>query len=191
MSNPASIPKAYLPAILWMVVISAFSHHQNFETGLSCDFLLKKGAHTVEFGVLALLLYRAQSSTFFAWVQRHAEKAWAWSVFFAVFDECHQAFVPTRTASPRDVVIDSLGAFLALALLRFFSSCPPNPETLPTSSVIAVLKKPEETQKPRRGISAKNRTRSTRRHPIPRDSEKRPLRIGSRKKAPIQRKKRQ
>jgi VanZ family protein len=42
--------------------------------------------------------------------------ALAVAIIFAVTDEYHQAFVPTRGSSPVDVMIDSCGAALGLAL---------------------------------------------------------------------------
>jgi VanZ family protein len=39
------------------------------------------------------------------------------AALYAVTDEIHQAFVPTRNASPVDVLIDAVGAAIAMLLL--------------------------------------------------------------------------
>ena len=51
----------WLPVIVWAIVIFAFS---SFPTGQASgidwqDFIVKKTAHIVEYGILTLLLYRA------------------------------------------------------------------------------------------------------------------------------------
>ena len=40
---------------------------------------------------------------------------------FAASDEFHQSFVPTRTASAHDVMIDCMGAFVAVAICLIFA----------------------------------------------------------------------
>lgn len=109
----------WAPAVAWMAVIFAFSHHANIETGLSCDFTVKKAAHTLEYALLALALNHALGGRWGAFGPWAARKAWALSTLYAVTDEFHQWFIPTRTATPRDVVIDSLGAAVGLALLHW------------------------------------------------------------------------
>lgn len=75
---------------------------------------VRKAAHVVEYFILGLLLFRAfrggSNSSFH----------WRWSLFaltvvviWAAGDEFHQFFVPTRSASPVDVGIDTAGGMLA------------------------------------------------------------------------------
>ena len=57
-----------------------------------------------------------------AWVEPRWTLRWAvlseiMAVIFASLDEFHQSFVPSRTASPYDVALDSLGALFALLVL--------------------------------------------------------------------------
>jgi len=106
----------WAPALLWMGVIFSFSQHSNIETGLSCDFSIKKTAHFFEYGLLALAFYRALKGSWRICLPNIAQKAWALATLYAVTDEFHQWFVPTRTATPRDVVIDSIGAATILAV---------------------------------------------------------------------------
>jgi len=103
-----------------MSVIFAFSKHANIETGLSCDFTLKKTAHCFEYAFLALAFYHALKGSWRTYLATQAHKAWALATLYAVSDEFHQWFVPTRTATPRDVVIDSIGAAVGIGLLRLF-----------------------------------------------------------------------
>jgi VanZ family protein len=43
-------------------------------------------------------------------------------VIFAVSDEFHQSFIPSRTSSPYDAMIDVCGAFLGLAICWMFAT---------------------------------------------------------------------
>lgn len=74
--------------------------------------------HVGEYAVLALLLLRAQRSSG-ALPGTHSRAiaiAALLSVLYAISDEFHQSFVPNRHPSPFDVLIDALGASLALGL---------------------------------------------------------------------------
>lgn len=86
-------------------------------------FIARKCAHTTEYAILAALLWRA-----FRRPVKNDLRPWNWPqagwVLLTVFlyagsDEFHQIFVPTRTASIHDVVIDTLGG--AAALLAIWS----------------------------------------------------------------------
>ena len=48
--------------------------------------------------------------------------AWLAAGIFAVTDEFHQSFVPSRTASPIDVMIDICGALAGLAICWIFAA---------------------------------------------------------------------
>jgi VanZ family protein len=78
---------------------------------------IRKSAHFSEYFVFALFLYRGV---------RSSRKGWRWSwgltalfiaAAYSTLDEIHQAFVFTRTASPYDSLLDSAGAFVAIAVL--------------------------------------------------------------------------
>ena len=86
-------------------------------TVLRVQFFMRKLAHVLEYAVLAVLLYRAFVHT----VLRGRRALSAGLVLllcaaYAATDEFHQAFVPSRTASLRDVMIDICGATLAVIL---------------------------------------------------------------------------
>ena len=83
-------------------------------------FLIRKGAHVSEYAVLAWLAWRVflgvRHSTKAPQPLRAALLAWGLSVMYAVSDEWHQTFVPTRVGTPWDVLIDAAGAALGMAL---------------------------------------------------------------------------
>jgi len=105
------ILKFWLPPILWGLVIFSFS---SFKVGTATeiywkDFIIKKTAHVIEYGILATLLYRAM-------VNSDIEKKKAiWlsiliAFLYGLTDEFHQSFTPGREPHLRDVIIDTIGA---------------------------------------------------------------------------------
>lgn len=87
------------------------------------QYVIRKGAHTVEYAILAVLLWRARRQPV-----RGDARPWQWSeagfalglaITFAASDELHQAFVPSREGRVGDVFIDSAGAVLGVASLWF------------------------------------------------------------------------
>ena len=97
---------AWLPVVVWAGLIFALSSVPSLSSGLGTwDTVLRKGAHVVEYAVLAALLLRA--------LERELP-AFAVTVAYAVTDEIQQHFVRGRHASPLDVLIDAVGAGLGL-----------------------------------------------------------------------------
>lgn len=91
--------------------------HISGEAIAQVQFLIRKGGHVTEYAVLAALLARVAVNRL--WPQRMWQSATAvflLSAAFAAGDEFHQRFVPSRTASPRDVAIDCAGALIGIAL---------------------------------------------------------------------------
>ena len=88
------------------------------EAIVQVHFLLRKCAHLTEYAILAILLrralYRGTNLRAKPWVFFMA--IWFVCGIFAASDEFHQSFVPSRTASLNDVLIDISGAFFGLAL---------------------------------------------------------------------------
>jgi len=81
------------------------------------QLIARKTAHVSEYAVLSLLIFRAWANT--VWPSRLAGAALITllvSGAFAATDEFHQSFVPSRTASARDVMIDITGAILGLLI---------------------------------------------------------------------------
>ena len=84
-------------------------------------FLVRRGAHVFEYGVLALLAVRALWLTWPGRVVRAAAAALARVLAVAALDEAHQARLAARSGSPADVALDLAGgaaALCALGLLR-------------------------------------------------------------------------
>jgi len=120
------------PVIRWV-----FPHLPNRQVDAAV-FFLRKCAHFIEYAILAMLVWRASSAAQRpdatsprAWRWRPALLAFALVVAYAISDEIHQAFVPTRQASAVEVLIDSTGAAFGLAVLRFltFRRGPPKLES--------------------------------------------------------------
>jgi len=132
--------KYWLPVLLWMIFIFIGStdlmsaeHTSRFlvpflrwvapdistATIESIQLLVRKGAHLTEYAILAALLYRGfrQGRDDF-W--RAATAALVVAAAYASLDEFHQSFVASRTGTPRDVMIDTCGAMIGLALCVVF-----------------------------------------------------------------------
>jgi len=108
----ASRVRAWIPVVLWAGVIFAFSSIPSLSTGLGTwDLVLRKLAHATEFGLLAVLLYRALLQAPVALLVASA---------YAVTDELHQSFVRGREAAPRDWAIDTAGAAIGIVLYRLW-----------------------------------------------------------------------
>jgi VanZ family protein len=108
---PASAAlRAWTPVVVWAAVIFAFSSVPDLGTGLGTwDLVLRKLAHGVEFAVLGALLLRALRDELPALVA---------GIAYAVTDELHQHFVPGRVGAPLDVLFDSVGVALGIAVWR-------------------------------------------------------------------------
>lgn len=132
----------YLPLILWMGFISYASTAEfsaintsrfigplvqwlwpgiSDERLLLVHFITRKAAHFCEYAILGFLAARALSSSSRMILQRHWFSI-ALSVIgvYAFLDEFHQSFVPSRTASVYDSLIDICGALVALTSYRIF-----------------------------------------------------------------------
>ena len=101
-------------------VLRFIDPHMSFATMERVHFLARKMGHVTEYAVLAVLTLRALRVLGDVPVAR-----WSWPIAFVALgmsaaygatDEIHQLFVPTRGPSVHDVVIDSCGAAVGLAL---------------------------------------------------------------------------
>ncbi|WMT19914.1 VanZ family protein [Parageobacillus toebii] len=124
--------------VIWCIVIYSFSEsslftgentkrileavlsylpfgHDGDDASSPLNFIVRKLAHLTEFGILAVLVWRALERGRMAYVG-----AWVFATVYAMTDEWHQSFEPGRTAAPTDVAIDSCGAFLALLFVRLY-----------------------------------------------------------------------
>jgi VanZ family protein len=135
---------AWIPAVIWLGVItiestSTFSSENtgrflfpllHFLFGLDrvrfapWHFLLRKGGHVFGYGILSALLFRAWRTTIPVPGSPRWSIIWARTALFmtalvASLDEWHQTFLPSRTGSIRDVVLDSAAALATQVLLYF------------------------------------------------------------------------
>lgn len=108
--------------ILWSIVHAIYggiSIHQ-FEV---LHFLVRKTAHVTTYGLLSVFAFfswRATLPSPARWTLRWSALAVLLAVLAGSLDEFHQMFVPSRTASPRDVLLDTIGAIcfqVVLAIL--------------------------------------------------------------------------
>lgn len=106
----------WVPPLALMAVIFVLSAQPNLNSGLGwIDHVGRKVVHASEYGLLCLLWWRAlRTVTFF---ERALAGACAIAVAYAVSDEWHQRYVHGRHSSWVDVLIDSLGAGLAVVLI--------------------------------------------------------------------------
>ena len=103
----------WAPPVLLMGVIFVFSAQPDLNSGLGvADTIGRKIIHACEYALLAFLWWRAVATTS---LRPHAlPLAFLLTVAYAGTDEYHQTFVHGRHGTPVDVLIDSLGAALAL-----------------------------------------------------------------------------
>lgn len=116
MKKFSDIVPRWLPALLMMLVIFGFSSRADNELPdfQTWDYLIKKSAHVVVYGLLALSYLHMLPG-------RNYKLAWLLALVYAVTDEFHQSFVPGRHASMVDaLVFDNFGAVVALFLHRRF-----------------------------------------------------------------------
>ena len=82
------------------------------------QMLIRKVGHVTEYAILAILLWRAiRLGT--AWSSKRwilLLAIWIGCAFFAATDEFHQSFVPSRTSSFHDMMIDICGALIGLTI---------------------------------------------------------------------------
>jgi VanZ family protein len=134
--------RAWFPALIWLGIIavestSTFSA-QNTSRFLypilhflfsldpvrfvSWHFYLRKSGHVIGYGILSVLLFRAWRAS--VRVSGNPQWAWSWSIdailmttLVASLDEWHQSFLPSRTGTVHDVVLDSAAVVLAQLLV--------------------------------------------------------------------------
>lgn len=101
-----------------MVVIFAFSSFPaselpNFDRA---DRIVKKGGHALGYGLLALSYLRGLKGDNKDVHSRWLYLAWVMAVLYSATDEFHQSFIPGRQPAATDILIDALGAAVALLL---------------------------------------------------------------------------
>ena len=81
--------------------------HVSAETLATINFLIRKAAHVVAYGILGALAWRAAG---------RAGVAMLIVLVVATVDEWHQSTTALRSGSPWDVLLDLAGAAIAISL---------------------------------------------------------------------------
>lgn len=143
-SSTKRILRVWLPSAAWLAIIALESTNLgsaehtgrilfpilHFLFGLDMarfatwHILLRKTGHFVGYFVLSVLLFRSWRATFprlsTRWCVQWATIAFLMSLLISSMDEWHQTFLPSRTGTLRDVVLDCTAAFLAQVILLVF-----------------------------------------------------------------------
>jgi len=134
--------KAWIAAILWLILIAIessallsahntsrilypllhFLFRLDRERFAVWHFYIRKSGHVFGYGTLSILLFRAWRATLPApgnlkWTFRWANIAILGTALVASLDEWHQTFIPSRTGSVRDVVLDTSAGIAAQVLV--------------------------------------------------------------------------
>lgn len=108
----------WFAVFFWMGVIYYFSNQPDLRSAFepAWDYVLRKGAHFLEYFTLCYLLYRAIGAHGIPVVPAIFMSIVV-AVGYAVSDEWHQGWIAGRVGSPIDVSIDTLGILACAALL--------------------------------------------------------------------------
>jgi VanZ family protein len=140
--NQKNLLKAWIAAILWLIIIAIESTNLassantsrilypllHYLFGLDLPrfeywhFFIRKGGHVVGYAILSILAFRAWRETFPAhgnplWTVRWSAIAMLMTAFVASLDEWHQSFIPSRTGRWQDVVLDTCAGIAAQVLI--------------------------------------------------------------------------
>ena len=133
--------RPWVPAIVWAIIISwastdmfSASHtsvivipllralfpHASLETIERLHFFIRKLGHFTEYFLFSLFLFRGARGRNDGWQLRWAIWALAIAAGYSALDEFHQSFVPSRTASPWDSLLDTTDAAAGQIVLGFW-----------------------------------------------------------------------
>jgi VanZ family protein len=145
-SSTKRLLRVWFPTAVWLAIIATestdlgsaqhtgrilypifhFLFHMNQETFAAWHLFLRKTGHVIGYSILSVLFFRSWRVTFprlnTQWCLPWAAVALLSTALVAVLDEWHQSFLPSRTGTVRDVILDSTAALVAqiavFALLR-------------------------------------------------------------------------
>ncbi|GAC1400178.1 MAG: hypothetical protein NVSMB68_15200 [Thermoanaerobaculia bacterium] len=123
----------WLPALAWSAVLILLSGRSGSSsvTGRVLElilppssdlfeplhYIIRKTLHVLAYGLLGALDFRAVRGPRRGWTLRWSALAVILATAIASLDEWHQSFVPGRTGSPVEVLVDCAGATLAQMFL--------------------------------------------------------------------------
>ena len=109
----------FTPAVLYYALIF-FLSSLSFEGQVRIPFL-DKGVHLVEFGLLGFFLSLGYFLSLKSSFRIKSSFTVASGILLGCLDEIHQYFVPNRSLEVMDMVADSIGIFIGLAVFYYFS----------------------------------------------------------------------
>jgi hypothetical protein len=131
----------WLPSVIWLAVIAIestdlgssahtarflypmfhFLFGMNMARFAFWNALLRKTGHVMGYSVMSVLFFRSWRATFprlsTLWCLQWATIALLSTAFIASLDEWHQSFLPSRTGTFHDVILDTSAALLAQFIL--------------------------------------------------------------------------
>lgn len=109
----------WIPSILLSLLIFTLSSRPKISLSdkTIVDFIIFKSLHMIEYALLFLLNYQAISNTTKINKKKVGLLAFLLTIVYAISDEIHQTYVPTREGRLRDVGFDTIGALIALFII--------------------------------------------------------------------------
>lgn len=109
----------WIPSFTIAIVIFLFSSRQRISVSeeFVLNFVFFKSLHIIEYAVFCFFNYRAVFNTLTSNKSKAAIISFLITVIYALSDEIHQTFVPTREGKLRDIGFDTIGAALAILLV--------------------------------------------------------------------------
>ncbi len=114
---------AWLPAFFWMGIIFYLSSRTRVAVSETyiLNFLFFKSLHVAEYACLSLLICRGYRLSFpHLSLTKVLFLTFLTTFLYAVSDEVHQTFVPTREGTVRDVLIDTIGITLSIGYTKIY-----------------------------------------------------------------------
>ena len=110
-------------SFLYSLLVPVFGHIDPMWFG-ELHAVLRKLGHFAGYGTLSFLLFRAWRATLKSepsalWTWPWAAVSFVMTVIVASLDEWHQTFLPSRTGTYKDVLLDSAAALCVQVVLYF------------------------------------------------------------------------